>query len=76
MPGIIRKLLIFAAADGLVLQPISPHRSQQRPLTPIKIEYGSHRVRPLLDEDGFRRGEHAIESHGVIGTSIRGLSWC
>lgn len=60
-----RKLLIFAAVDGLVLQPRShPHAQQQQA---IKIDYKGN-VGPLLtnnhDDDTTAS---SFESHGVIG---------
>lgn len=61
---LVRKLLIFAAVDGLVLQPRPhPHTQQQA----IKIDYKGN-VGPLLknQHDGDV-GLSSFESHGVIG---------
>lgn len=64
---LVRKLLIFAAVDGLVLQPRSlPHAQQQQA---IRIDYKGN-VGPLLnnnhtDDDALS----SFESHGVVGMS-------
>ncbi|KAJ8111179.1 hypothetical protein OPT61_g6166 [Boeremia exigua] len=63
---LIRKLLIFAAVDGLVLQPrSSPHTQQQQA---IKIDYKDPTIGPLLrnNEDGDITAS-SFESHGVVG---------
>jgi len=62
---LIRKLLIFAAVDGLVLQPRShPHAQQQQA---IKIDYKGN-IAPLLrDSDDDDITASSFESHGVVG---------
>lgn len=62
---LIRKLLIFAAVDGLVLQPRShPHAQQPQA---IKIDYKGN-IAPLLrDGDDDDITVSSFESHGVIG---------
>ncbi|KAF3031803.1 hypothetical protein E8E12_003113 [Didymella heteroderae] len=76
---LVRKLLIFAAVDGLVLQPRShPHAQQQQA---IRIDYKGN-VGPLLnsnhaDDDTLS----SFESHGVVGllrvaTSVFLISIC
>ncbi|KAF2995246.1 hypothetical protein E8E13_003169 [Curvularia kusanoi] len=60
-----RKLLIFAAVDGLVLQPRSHSQSQQQQA--IKIDYKGN-VGPLLrDNHNDDPALSSFESHGVIG---------
>ncbi|KAJ4335737.1 hypothetical protein N0V95_008805 [Ascochyta clinopodiicola] len=75
-----RKLLIFAAIDGLVLQPRShPHAQQQQA---IKIDYKGN-VGPLLksEHDDGNDALSSFESHGVVGllkvaTSVFLISIC
>ncbi|KAJ4320411.1 hypothetical protein N0V94_003382 [Neodidymelliopsis sp. IMI 364377] len=74
-----RKLLIFAAVDGLVLQPRShPHAQQQQA---IKIDYKGN-VGPLLNEGNDEdSGLSSFESHGIVGllkvaTSVFLISIC
>ncbi len=63
MPGLVRKLLIFAAVDGLVLQPLA-HKGQ-RPAPPVKIAYNNGAIGPVLGD----AGEHGkgFEAFGVVG---------
>lgn len=69
MPGIARKLLIFAAVDGLVLQPSPPRNHPPATQQAIKVDYKGH-VGPLLKD---RRDEDtaplALDAHGIIGMS-------
>lgn len=68
---LVRKLLIFAAVDGLVLQPRShPHAQQQQQQQAIKIDYKGN-VGPLLkDEHDDDKTISSFESHGVVGMSL------
>ncbi|KAF2677710.1 hypothetical protein K458DRAFT_319242 [Lentithecium fluviatile CBS 122367] len=67
MPGLVRKLLIFAAVDGLILQPAPPRNHPPATQQAIKIDYKGN-VGPLLKD---RRQEDtapaSLEVHGVIG---------
>ncbi|KAF1844462.1 uncharacterized protein K460DRAFT_343854 [Cucurbitaria berberidis CBS 394.84] len=67
MPGIARKLLIFAAVDGLVLQPSPPRNHPPATQQAIKVDYKG-KVGPLLKD---RRDEDtapsSLEAHGVVG---------
>ncbi len=67
MPGIARKLLIFAAVDGLVLQPSPPRNHPPATQQAIKVDYKGN-VGPLLKD---RRDEgtapSSLEAHGIIG---------
>ncbi|KAF2266535.1 hypothetical protein CC78DRAFT_513664 [Lojkania enalia] len=67
MPGLVRKLLIFAAVDGLILQPAPPRNHPPTTQQAIKIDYKGN-VGPLLKD---RREEDtassALESHGIVG---------
>ncbi|KAF2276871.1 SacI domain-containing protein [Westerdykella ornata] len=67
MPGLVRKLLIFAAVDGLILQPAPPRNHTPTTQQAIKIDYRGN-VKPLLKD---RREEDtapvALEAHGIIG---------
>ncbi|KKY20400.1 hypothetical protein UCDDS831_g04742 [Diplodia seriata] len=67
MPGLVRKLLIFAAVDGLVLQPAPPRNHPPATQQAIKIDYKGI-IQPLLKD---RRDEdttpQALEAHGIVG---------
>lgn len=73
MPALVRKLVIFAAVDGLVLQPLS-QRGQQRPTAPVKIDYKSHVVSPLLRnvEEDNAGSTSQLEAYGIIGANSWG----
>lgn len=79
MPGLVRKVLIFAAIDGLVLQPAPPRNHRPATEQAIKIAYRSNAIAPLLKD---RRDEEtappAFEAHGIIGlmnTRQEAISW-
>lgn len=67
MPGLVRKLLIFAAVDGLILQPAPPRNHPPTTQQAIKIDYKGN-IQPLLKD---RRDEdtapQTLEAHGIIG---------
>src|SRR3954471_11454542 len=69
MPGLVRKLLIFAAVDGLILQPAPPRNHKPTTEQAIRIDYRTHAIGPLLKD---RRDEDTapttLEAHGVVGT--------
>lgn len=71
MPGLVRKILIVAAADGLILQPLA-QRNQRVP-GPVQIDYKSHTINPLNDDDGHAEYKAAdtLEAHGIIGSRAR-----
>ena len=64
MPGLIRRIFIFAAVDGLVLQ--SPGALESPAV--LRIDYKSHKltsVPPISAEEHSKRPH--FESHGIIG---------
>ncbi|KAM0254164.1 hypothetical protein ACHAP5_000150 [Fusarium lateritium] len=67
MPAIARKLLICAAIDGLVIQPLSS--KGQRPFQPVRVKYGeatiSHVPREHVPDDS--KPGSSFEAFGVIG---------
>ena len=65
MPGLIRKLVIVAAVDGLILQ---SHSSWDLPQG-LLIDYKTRRLSPKLPQpaESYKSNLH-LESHGVIGT--------
>ena len=68
MPGLVHKLVVLAAVDGIVLQPLG-HRNQGLP-PPILIEYKTRRLtswKQAASEE--QEGGHSFEPHGIVGTS-------
>lgn len=72
MPNLVRKLLIFAAVDGLILQPAPPKNHKPATDQAIKITYQTNGIGPLLND---RRKEdtaqQSLEAHGIIGKANR-----
>ncbi|KAG6038573.1 hypothetical protein E4U41_004045 [Claviceps citrina] len=67
MPGIARKILVYAAVDGLILQPLST--KGQRPHQSISIRYGDSSISAvprdqLPDSSG---SDSSFEACGVVG---------
>ena len=69
MPGLVRKLLVFAAIDGLVLQPLA--QRGQRPAPAAKIAYRDNSIGPVLKEGGEESDPgKSFESFGIIGAYL------
>lgn len=70
MPSFARRILIFAAVDGLILQPAPPRNHKPTTDQAIKVEYRSSKIGPLRKD---RRDEeyspHILDSHGIVGTN-------
>ena len=64
MPGLIRRIFVFAAVDGLLLQ--SPPSSE--PHTALRIEYKSQKLTsvPSISAEDYGKKPH-LESHGIVG---------
>jgi hypothetical protein len=72
MPGLIRRIFIFAAVDGLVLQPSG---SLEAPAV-LRIDYKSQKLTsaPPISAEEYSKKPH-LESHGIIGEKCLAL-WC
>lgn len=71
MPGLVRKLLIFAAIDGLILQPTAP--KGQRPAPATKIAYKDKHIGPVSSDLQDLEGSSAksFEAFGIVGMCLR-----
>jgi hypothetical protein len=67
MPGLIRKLLIFATVDGLVLQPTLQKSSRGSPEPSIQISYKGGAIGPVLQKKAGNGSGSALEAHGIVG---------
>ena len=66
MPGIVRKILVFAAVDGLVLQPLA--QRGQRPAPAAKIAYKDNSIGPVLKDEGESESPgKGFEAFGIVG---------
>ncbi|KAK4556743.1 hypothetical protein LTR86_006314 [Recurvomyces mirabilis] len=61
MPGLVKKMLICAAADGLFLHPVSSREHS------VCIGYGHHTITSATRDDGNSSVEKSIEVHGLVG---------
>lgn len=67
MPGVVRSLLVFAAADALVLQPLA--QRNQRGGAAVHIDYRTHTVTHSLQDPQLLDADHnkSLEAHGIVG---------
>ncbi|KKP03225.1 hypothetical protein THAR02_04654 [Trichoderma harzianum] len=66
MPGLARKVLIFAAVDGLIIQPLSS--KGQKPFQPARVKYGDASVSAARDQaPDSAKPDSWFEALGVIG---------
>jgi hypothetical protein len=69
MPGLVRKLVIFAAVDGLVLQPLT-QRGQRAPPA-ATIAYKDSSIAPVQKNEGQEGPPgRSFEAFGVVGKYI------
>ncbi|OAP65016.1 hypothetical protein AYL99_00988 [Fonsecaea erecta] len=61
--GLVRRLLIWAAVDGVVLQ---AHGSAEHPRA-LQIDYKSRQVKELGKLDALAKKPTALEAHGIVG---------
>jgi hypothetical protein len=63
----IRRVLIFATVDGLILQP-APSRNQRTTEQAIKVEYKTNIISPLLkDKRDADTAPATLDTHGIVG---------
>ncbi|KAG7137477.1 Phosphatidylinositide phosphatase SAC2 like protein [Verticillium longisporum] len=67
MPGIARKVVICAAIDGLIVQPLSS--KGQRPAQPVRIGYGDGAISPAPRDQlpDLTKPNTSFEAFGVVG---------
>jgi hypothetical protein len=71
MPGLARKIIICAAIDGIIIQPLSS--KGQRPFQPVRVRYGDASVSTVSRDqvpDTSKSDSH-FEAFGVIGGLFR-----
>ena len=73
MPTLLRKLVVFAAVDGLVLQPYgygqrnNNSNANANTPPPVLIEYQTHRISDLPASRSGSAGCESLETHGIVG---------
>ncbi|PWY90029.1 SacI domain protein [Aspergillus heteromorphus CBS 117.55] len=71
MPGLLRKLVIVAAADGLILQSAGngPRHANNNEFS-ICIDYKTNKISSLplsVSDLGEKRDSHGLEAYGLVG---------
>jgi hypothetical protein len=67
MPNLVRKLLVFAAVDGLVLQPASPRNHAPAPQQAVQVDYRGNVGPRLSDGRDEETARVSLEAHGILG---------
>ncbi|KAI1429177.1 SacI homology domain-containing protein [Xylaria sp. FL1777] len=71
MPGLARKLLICAAVDGLIIQPLAPKAQARTPAAPVKVKYGDATVTSVGRDQAITPDSTppnpSFEAFGIIG---------
>lgn len=79
MPGLLRKLVIVAAVDGLILhgQGVNgprPNNGSNNEASSIRIDYETNKITPLsVSTTEALEGRDAIEVYGLVGMSTSSL---
>ncbi|GAB7341978.1 hypothetical protein MBLNU457_g0276t1 [Dothideomycetes sp. NU457] len=66
MPALVRKLLICAGAQGVLLQPVN-QRNQPSTSPALVVDYKSHSVSPSLRDSKDDDSSEQLEAHGIVG---------
>ncbi|ETI20674.1 hypothetical protein G647_07016 [Cladophialophora carrionii CBS 160.54] len=61
--GLVRRLLIWAAVDGIVLQAHGPAEHHKA----IQIDYKSRQIKELQKSDALANKPAPLEAHGIVG---------
>ena len=67
MPGIVRKLVIIAAVDGLLLLPSA--QRLQRPIPGLKLRYVNNEI-TTLESSQHDQKLASLEAYGVVGNTF------
>ena len=61
--GLVRRLLIWATVDGLILQAHGPAEHHKA----IQIDYQSSQIKDLQKSDALAKKSPSLEAHGIVG---------
>jgi hypothetical protein len=67
MPGLVRKFLIFAAVDGLILQPLQTKGQKGAGAGAVKVGYKGTGIGGVAAVEEKERGK-GFEAFGIVGT--------
>lgn len=68
MPSLARKVLIAAAVDGLLIQPLAT-KKEHKPSPPVRLRYGDAAI-SFVSRDGLpdlSKPNSSFEAFGVVG---------
>ena len=67
MPNLVRKLVIVAAVDGLLLHPAAS--KAQRPGPSLQIKYSTSELKAFEAQQDHNHGNNttSLEAHGIVG---------
>lgn len=76
MPGVLRKLIVVAAVDGLILHANGGSRfavGSNNEASSIRIDYKTNKITalPALAPEAFE-GRDVLEAYGLVGESAPG----
>lgn len=67
MPGLVRKLIILAAVDGIILQPAT--QRNQKAIPGLQIRYNTHEIVAAGPASQAKDEASAVfEAHGIVGS--------
>jgi len=71
MPSLARKVIICAAVDGLILQPLNSRKDQQRPSPSFRIKYGDGSITSVSRDSlpDTSDPNSSFEAFGIVGLS-------
>ena len=79
MPGLLRKLVIVAAVDGLILHGngasgLRPNHGNNNEASSIRIDYKTNKITALPVSSESLEGQDVLEAYGLVGEfeSLRG----
>jgi hypothetical protein len=73
MPGLLRKLVIIAAVDGLILHGNganglrSNHNGSNNEASSIRIDYKTNKITALPASSESLEGQDVLEAYGLVG---------
>lgn len=71
MPGLVRKLVIVAAVDGLIVQPAAQRNQSGTP--GLRIPYASSGISAIDSTSRREDGSStSIDAYGIVGTRFPG----
>lgn len=75
MPSLARKVIIAAAVDGLLIQPLAT-KKEHKPSPPVRLRYGDAAI-SFVSRDGLpdlSKPNSSFEAFGVVGMSVQHTS--